>query len=179
MNYSDAIEYLYSSRPPFHIVGGEAYKPGLDNTLRLLSYLGNPHEQLCAIHIAGTNGKGSTSHLIAAALQASGLKTGLFTRPHLVSLTERIRINGIPIPEEEVAVFISQHKTFLDEAQPSFFETITCLAFDWFAKQKVDVAVVEVGLGGRLDSTNVLTPILSIITNIGFDHTEYLGNTRK
>lgn len=177
MNYSEAIAYLYSSRPPFHIVGGEAYKPGLDNTLRLLSHLGNPHEHLRAIHIAGTNGKGSTSHLIAAALQAAGLKTGLYTSPHLVSMTERIRINGIPIPEEEVAAFISQHRAFLDETQPSFFETITGMAFDWFRKQQVDVAVVEVGLGGRLDCTNVLTPILSVITNIGFDHTEFLGNT--
>lgn len=177
MNYPEAISYLYSSRPPFHIVGAEAYKPGLDNTLRLLSHIGNPHERLCAIHIAGTNGKGSTCHLIAAVLQASGLKTGLFTSPHLVSLTERIRINGHPIPEKEVAAFVSRHKAFLDETRPSFFEAITGMAFEWFARQQVDVAVVEVGLGGRLDSTNVLTPILSVITNIGFDHTEFLGNS--
>ena len=177
MNYQEAVSYLYSSRPPFHQVGAAAYKPGLDNTLRLMVHVGNPHEQLRAIHVAGTNGKGSTCHLIAACLQAAGLKVGLFTSPHLVSLTERIRINGQPIPEEEVAAFIEQNKAFLDELQPSFFETMTALAFSWFVAQKVDIAVVEVGLGGRLDSTNVLTPILSVITNIGLDHTEFLGNT--
>ena len=159
------------------MVGAAAYKPGLENTLRLMAHVGNPHEQLRAIHIAGTNGKGSTSHLIAAALQASGLKVGLFTSPHLVSLTERIRINGMPIEEQEIADFIGQNKDFLDETKPSFFETMTALAFAYFVKQKVDIAVVEVGLGGRLDSTNVLIPILSVITNIGFDHTEFLGNT--
>lgn len=177
MNYSEAIKYLYSSRPPFHMVGKDAYKPGLENTLRLMAHLGNPHEQLRAIHVAGTNGKGSTSHLIAAVLQAQGYKVGLFTSPHLVSLTERIRINGQPIPEDEVADFVTRHRSFLDETKPSFFETMTALAFDYFVRQKVDIAVVEVGLGGRLDSTNVLTPILSVITNIGLDHTEFLGNT--
>ena len=159
------------------MVGGAAYKPGLENTLRLMAHVGNPHEHLRAIHVAGTNGKGSTSHLIAAALQASGLRVGLFTSPHLVSLTERIRINGVPIPEAKVADFIEQNRAFLDELQPSFFETMTAMAFDYFMHEKVDIAVVEVGLGGRLDSTNVLTPILSVITNIGFDHTEYLGET--
>ena len=177
MNFSEAVSYLYSSRPPFHTVGAAAYKPGLENTLRLMAHVGNPHETLRAIHVAGTNGKGSTSHLIAAALQASGLRVGLFTSPHLVSLTERIRINGAPIPEEKVASWVTQHRAFLDEIQPSFFETMTALAFDYFVQQKVDIAVVEVGLGGRLDSTNVLTPILSVITNIGLDHTEFLGNT--
>ena len=177
MNYNEAVTYLYSSRPPFHQVGAAAYKPGLDNTLRLMAHVGNPHEHLRAIHVAGTNGKGSTSHLIAAALQASGLKVGLFTSPHLVSLTERIRINGQPIPEADVAAFIEQNKDFLDTLQPSFFETMTALAFAYFVQQQVDIAVVEVGLGGRLDSTNVLTPILSVITNIGMDHTEFLGNT--
>ena len=142
-----------------------------------MAHVGNPHEHLRAIHVAGTNGKGSTSHLIAAALQASGLKVGLFTSPHLVSLTERIRINGQPIPEADVAAFIEQNKDFLDTLQPSFFETMTALAFAYFVQQQVDIAVVEVGLGGRLDSTNVLTPILSVITNIGLDHTEFLGNT--
>ena len=176
-NYSEAVTYLYSSRPPFHQVGAAAYKPGLDNTLRLMAHVGNPHEHLRAIHVAGTNGKGSTSHLIAAALQAAGLKVGLFTSPHLVSLTERIRINGQPIPEAEVAAFIGQNKDFLDSLQPSFFETMTALAFAYFVREQVDIAVVEVGLGGRLDSTNVLTPILSVITNIGLDHTEFLGNT--
>ena len=177
MNYSEAINYLYSSRPPFHMVGAVAYKPGLETTLRLMAHVGNPHEQLRAIHVAGTNGKGSTAHLIAAVLQANGRKVGLFTSPHLVSLTERIRINGQAIPENEVAAFITEHKAFLDEVQPSFFETMTMMAFDYFVREKVDIAVVEVGLGGRLDSTNVLTPVLSVITNIGFDHTEYLGNT--
>ena len=177
MNYDEAVTYLYSSRPPFHQVGAAAYKPGLDNTLRLMEHVGNPHEKLRAIHVAGTNGKGSTSHLIAAALQASGLKVGLFTSPHLVSLTERIRINGVPIPEETVAAFVESNRAFMDELQPSFFETMTALGFWYFAQQQVDIAVVEVGLGGRLDSTNVLHPILSVITNIGLDHTEFLGNT--
>lgn len=177
MSFSEAVTYLYSSRPPFHQVGAAAYKPGLENTLRLMAHVGNPHTQLKAIHVAGTNGKGSTSHLIAAALQASGYKVGLFTSPHLVSLTERIRVNGQPIPEADVAEFIEQNKDFLDEIQPSFFETMTALAFAYFVRKKVDIAVVEVGLGGRLDSTNVITPILSVITNIGLDHTEFLGNT--
>lgn len=177
MKYSEAIEYLYNARPPFHQVGASAYKPGLETTLRLMAHMGNPHLQLQAIHVAGTNGKGSTSHLLAAALQASGRKVGLFTSPHLVSLTERIRINGVPIPEEVVAAFVTEHKDFLDALQPSFFETMTALGFWYFVQQQVDVAVVEVGLGGRLDSTNVLTPILSVITNIGLDHTEFLGNT--
>lgn len=177
MTYQEAVDYLYQSRPPFHLVGSTAYKPGLENTLRLMAHVGNPHEHLRAIHVAGTNGKGSTSHLIAAVLQAAGYKVGLFTSPHLISLTERIRINGQPIPEAEVADFIEQNRAFLDEVQPSFFETMTALAFAYFVKEQVDIAVVEVGLGGRLDSTNVLTPLLSVITNIGFDHTEFLGNT--
>jgi len=159
------------------MVGAAAYKPGLEKTLQLLAQVGNPHRTFQAIHVAGTNGKGSTSHLIAAALQASGRKVGLFTSPHLVSLTERIRVNGAPIPEETVAAFVTEHKDFLDAVQPSFFETMTMLGFWWFAHEEVDIAVVEVGLGGRLDSTNVLTPILSVITNIGLDHTEFLGNT--
>lgn len=177
MSYNEAIEYLYNARPPFHIVGGDAYKPGLETTLRLMAHVGNPHEKLRAVHVAGTNGKGSTCHLIAAVLQASGLRVGLYTSPHLVDLCERIRINGEPIPEEAVADFVTQNQAFLDDLQPSFFETMTTMAFAWFVAQKVDIAVVETGLGGRLDSTNVLTPLLSVITNIGFDHTEYLGNT--
>ncbi len=177
MNFSEAVTYLYNARPPFHQVGAEAYKPGLENTLRLMAHVGNPHERLKAIHVAGTNGKGSTAHLIAAALQASGRKVGLFTSPHLVSLTERIRVNGQPIPEQIAAAFVTEHKAFLDELQPSFFETMTALGFWYFVQQGVDIAVVEVGLGGRLDSTNVLTPVLSVITNIGLDHTEFLGNT--
>ena len=177
MDYREAVEYLYNSRPPFHLVGAEAYKPGLENTLRLMAHIGNPHEQLRAVHVAGTNGKGSTSHLIAAALQASGMKVGLFTSPHLVDMRERIRINGEPVPEAEVVRFVEENRDFLDHAQPSFFETMTAMAFAYFMQEKVDIAVVEVGLGGRLDSTNVLTPLVSVITNIGIDHTEFLGNT--
>ena len=177
MSFSEAVAYLYNARPPFHVVGAEAYKPGLENTLRLMEHVGNPHTQLRAIHVAGTNGKGSTCHLIAAALQAAGLRVGLFTSPHLISLTERIRINGTPVPETYVAAFVEKNKAFLDALQPSFFETMTAMAFAWFVEQQVDIAVVEVGLGGRLDSTNVLTPLLSVITNIGLDHTEFLGNT--
>ena len=177
MDYNQAISYLYNARPPFHRIGAEAYKPGLENTLRLMAHVGNPHERLKAIHVAGTNGKGSTAHLMAAALQASGRKVGLFTSPHLASLTERIRVNGVPIPEETVAAFVTEHKDFLDAVQPSFFETMTALGFWYFVQQGVDIAVVETGLGGRLDSTNVLTPVLSVITNIGLDHTEFLGNT--
>ncbi len=179
MTYNEAVSYLYSSRPPFHQVGASAYKPGLENTLRLMTHVGNPHEQLKAVHVAGTNGKGSTCHLIAASLQASGLKVGLYTSPHLIELRERIRVNGTPIEEAEVVAFIEQNREFLDCTQPSFFETMTALAFAYFVKQQVDIAVIEVGLGGRLDSTNVLTPILSVITNIGLDHTEFLGTTLK
>ena len=177
MDYKETIDYLYTSRPPFHMVGAAAYKPGLENTLRLMEHVGNPHRQLRAIHVAGTNDKGSTAHLIAAVLQASGLRVGLYTSPHLVDLRERIRINGEPISEVEVVRFVAANREYLDRTQPSFFETMTAMAFAYFVAQEVDVAVVEVGLGGRLDSTNVLTPILSVITNIGLDHTELLGNT--
>lgn len=175
--YQQTIEYLYASQPAFHLVGATAYKPGLDNTYRLMAHLGNPHTLLPAVHIAGTNGKGSTSHLIAAALQAQGYRVGLFTSPHLVDFRERIRISGEMIPEEEVVRFVDANRAFLDEIHPSFFETTMALAFWYFAEQKVDIAVIEVGLGGRLDSTNILTPLLSVITNIGIDHTEFLGNT--
>ena len=177
MNYQETIAYLYASQPAFHLVGAAAYKPGLDNTLRLMQYLGNPHEQLRAVHIAGTNGKGSTSHLIAAALQAQGYRVGLFTSPHLVDFRERIRISGEMIPEQTVVECVEAHRAFLDDVRPSFFETTMAMAFWYFAEQQVDIAVVEVGLGGRLDSTNILTPLLSVITNIGIDHTEFLGTT--
>ena len=175
--YKKTIEYLYASQPAFHQVGAAAYKPGLDNTYALMAYLGNPHTQLRAVHIAGTNGKGSTSHLIAAALQAEGYQVGLFTSPHLVDFRERIRINGNMIPQETVVNWVADNRAFLDEVKPSFFETTMALAFWYFAQQQVDYAVIEVGLGGRLDSTNILTPLLSVITNIGIDHTEFLGNT--
>ena len=177
MTYQETIQYLYASQPAFHIVGAAAYKPGLDNTYRLMAHLGNPHERLRAVHIAGTNGKGSTSHLIAASLQAQGYKVGLFTSPHLVDFRERIRISGEMISEDKVVEFVKHNRAFLDEVHPSFFETTMALAFWYFAEQQVDIAVIEVGLGGRLDSTNILTPLLSVITNIGIDHTEFLGTT--
>ena len=175
--YQQTIEYLYASQPAFHLVGAAAYKPGLDNTYRLMQHLNNPHLQLRAVHVAGTNGKGSTSHLIAAALQAQGYRVGLFTSPHLVDFRERIRISGEMIPEDVVVQFVSENRAFLDELRPSFFETTMALAFWYFAQQQVDIAVIEVGLGGRLDSTNILSPLLSVITNIGIDHTEFLGDT--
>ncbi len=177
MSYEETIEYLYNARPPFHIVGGDAYKPGLETTLRLMACVGNPHERLCAIHVAGTNGKGSTCHLIASVLQSAGYRVGLYTSPHLVDLRERIRVNGKSISEEAVVAFVEHNRDILDETQASFFETMTTMAFAYFVAEGVDIAVVETGLGGRLDSTNVLKPILSVITNIGMDHTEYLGNT--
>lgn len=177
MNYQQTIDYLYASQPAFHLVGASAYKPGLDNTYRLMAHLGNPHEQLRAVHVAGTNGKGSTSHLIAAALQAQGYKVGLFTSPHLVDFRERIRISGEMIPQEKVVQFVADNHAFLEEVRPSFFETTMAMAFWYFVEQQVDIAVVEVGLGGRLDSTNILTPLLSVITNIGIDHMEFLGET--
>ena len=177
MNYQQTIDYLYASQPAFHLVGAKAYKPGLDNTYRLMEHLGNPHQQLRAVHVAGTNGKGSTSHLIASALQAQGYRVGLFTSPHLVDFRERIRISGEMIPEDTVVQFVADNRAFLDELHPSFFETTMALAFWHFAQHQVDIAVVEVGLGGRLDSTNILMPLLSVITNIGIDHTEFLGNT--
>lgn len=177
MTYLQTIDYLYASQPAFHIVGASAYKPGLANTYHLMEHLGNPHLQFRSIHIAGTNGKGSTSHLIAAALQASGYKVGLYTSPHLVDFRERIRISGEMISEQQVVDFVEANKAYLESVKPSFFETTMAMAFDYFAKQQVDIAVVEVGLGGRLDSTNIITPRLSVITNIGRDHTEFLGDT--
>lgn len=159
------------------MVGAEAYKPGLETTLRLMEHVGNPHTKLRYVHIAGTNGKGSTSHLIAAVLQQAGLRVGLFTSPHLIDLTERVRINGQPMDKAYVSHFIEQNQPFLDQVQPSFFETMTMMAFAYFAEQKVDIAVIETGLGGRLDSTNIVSPLLSVITNIATDHTEFLGTT--
>lgn len=177
MNYNQTLDYLYSSTPAFHLVGAKAYKPGLDNTIALMEHLGNPHLGFLSIHIAGTNGKGSTSHLIAAALQQAGLRVGLYTSPHLVDYRERIRINGEFIPEQQVIDFVERNHSLIEEIRPSFFEITMALAFTYFKEQKVDVAVIEVGLGGRLDSTNIITPLLSVITNIGMDHTEFLGHT--
>lgn len=180
MTYQEALRYLYDAAPAFHLVGAAAYKPGLDNVLALMAQFGNPHTKFHSIHVAGTNGKGSTSHLIAAVLQAAGYKVGLYTSPHLVDFRERIRINGQPIPQREVVDFVEKIRnpqSPISRINPSFFEITMALAFDYFAQQQIDIAVVEVGLGGRLDSTNIITPLLSVITNIGFDHTEFLGNT--
>lgn len=161
----------------FQRVGKAAYKADLGNTLKLDEYFGHPHRTFKTIHIAGTNGKGSTSHMLAAVLQKAGYRVGLYTSPHLRDFRERIRVNGEMIPEDEVAKFISQHKDFFDQIMPSFFEMTVALAFDYFSRMNLDVAVIEVGLGGRLDSTNIINPILSVITNIGFDHTDLLGDT--
>ena len=177
MTYSQTLEYLYSAHPAFHLVGADAYKPGLDNMLRMMSHLGDPHRCFRSVHVGGTNGKGSTTHLIAAALQAQGYKVGLYTSPHLVDFRERIRVNGEMIAEDEVCRFIDANRAVLDELRLSFFETATAMAFYYFAKEKVDIAVIEVGLGGRLDATNIVTPLLSVITNIGLDHTDLLGST--
>ncbi len=161
----------------FQRVGAAAYKADLANTIALCTHLGNPQEQFKSIHVAGTNGKGSTSHTLASVFQAAGYKTGLYTSPHLKSFTERIRINGEEINKDDVVEFVATHKDFLDQLQPSFFEMTVGLAFWYFAKEQVDIAIIEVGMGGRLDSTNVISPELCVITNIGFDHTQFLGDT--
>lgn len=175
--YNETLEWLYSQLPMFSRVGAAAYKPGLDNTLELDEYLGHPHRYFKTIHIAGTNGKGSTSHLLAAILQASGYKTGLYTSPHLVDFRERIRINGQMISHNEVIDFVKKWRSNKSSLMPSFFELTMMMAFNWFAKEKVDFAVIEVGMGGRLDSTNIISPIASVITNISKDHTQFLGET--
>ena len=176
-SYSQTIKYLYDRLPVFHHIGGDAYKPGLDNSIRLMNSLGNPQDQYRTIHIAGTNGKGSVSHLLAAVLQCSGHKVGLYTSPHLVDFRERIRVNGEMIEEQYVVDFVENHKNLFDEIEPSFFEATMAMAFEYFKDKEVDVAVIEVGLGGRLDSTNIIHPELSVITNISFDHMEFLGDT--
>ncbi|MBA4853365.1 folylpolyglutamate synthase/dihydrofolate synthase family protein [Emticicia sp. BO119] len=177
MNYEETINYLYNMLPVFHREGARAYKPNLNNTLALCEYLGNPHTKFKSIHIAGTNGKGSSSHYMASILQSAGYRTGLYTSPHLKDYSERFRINGKSIEKAKVVAFIEDHKDIIEKLLPSFFELSVALAFDFFAKENVDVAVIEVGLGGRLDSTNIISPDLSIITNIGFDHMDVLGNT--
>lgn len=177
MNYQQSLNYLYNRLPVFHLSGGSAYKPGLDNTIRLLAALNNPHCKFKTIHIAGTNGKGSVSHMLAAVMQQAGYKTGLYTSPHLVDFGERIRINGTMIDQDYVVQFIKNYKDLVEQVQPSFFELTMAMAFNYFAHENVDVAIIETGLGGRLDSTNIITPDLSIITNIGLDHTEFLGDT--
>ncbi len=177
MDYQNTLKYLYESVPMFQQVGKEAYKPGLETTQKLDEYFGHPHQQFKTIHIAGTNGKGSCSHTIAAVLQSAGYRVGLFTSPHLVDFRERIRINGEMVPEEYVVDFVEKHRPFFEPLQPSFFELTTAMAFRYFADRKVDVAVIEVGMGGRLDCTNIIRPDLCVITNIGLDHTQYLGGT--
>ena len=177
MNYQETIEYLFNSTPVFEKVGAKAYKPGLQTTETLDKHFGHPHRQFKSIHIAGTNGKGSCSHTLAAILQSEGYKVGLFTSPHLVDFRERIRVNGECISEQYIIDFVEKERRFFEPLHPSFFELTTALAFKYFAEQKVDIAIIEVGLGGRLDCTNIITPILSIITNISKDHTQFLGNT--
>ncbi len=177
MNYQETVQYLFNSTPVFEHVGASAYKDGLDNTHALDEHFGHPHTHFRTIHIAGTNGKGSCSHTLASILQADGYKVGLYTSPHLVDFRERIRINGEMIPERYVIDFVEQERRYFEPLHPSFFELTTALAFKYFAEQHVDIAVIEVGLGGRLDCTNIITPLLSMITNISFDHTQFLGNT--
>lgn len=177
MDYQETIDYLYNAAPAFEKVGAGAYKEGLYNTHALDEHFGHPHRSYKTIHIAGTNGKGSCSHTIAAILQSAGYKVGLYTSPHLMDFRERIRVNGECIPEERVIRFVEEERSFFEPLQPSFFELTTALAFKYFEEQCVDIAVIEVGLGGRLDCTNIITPLLSVITNISFDHTQFLGNT--
>ena len=177
MNYQQTIGYLFSQLPMFHRIGPAAYKANLDNTLALSEYFGHPERSFPCIHIAGTNGKGSVAHMLAAILQQQGYKTGLATSPHLKDFRERIRINGRMIPKSWVTSFVKQHKGFFEQIKPSFFELTIALTFKYFAEQQLDVAVIETGLGGRLDSTNIVHPEVSVITNIGYDHMNLLGNT--
>jgi dihydrofolate synthase/folylpolyglutamate synthase len=177
MNYKEALDFLFSSLPMFQRIGAPAYRANLDNTIAFDECLDHPHRQFKSIHVAGTNGKGSVCHILAAIFQSAGYRTGLYTSPHIKDFRERIRVNGSCIPEENVIRFISQHKAMIQKLKPSFFEMSMAMAFDHFRMEKVDVAVIETGMGGRLDSTNIITPLLSVITNIGFDHTAFLGNT--
>lgn len=177
MDYQETLTYLYNSAPLFQQVGSAAYKEGLENTYTLDEYFGHPHRRFRTIHIAGTNGKGSCSHTLAAILQSAGYRVGLYTSPHLVDFRERIRINGTPVSQQFVIEFVEKHRHFFEPLHPSFFELTTAMAFLYFAEQAVDIAVIEVGLGGRLDCTNIIQPDLSLITNISFDHVQFLGNT--
>lgn len=177
MDYKQTIEYLYNSAPVFEHVGASAYKEGLDNTYALDKHFGHPHRRYTTIHIAGTNGKGSCAHSLAAILQSQGKKVGLYTSPHLVDFRERIRVNGKCISQEYVTDFVENERAFFEPLHPSFFELTTAMAFRYFADSGVDVAVIEVGLGGRLDCTNIITPQISVITNISYDHTQFLGDT--
>ena len=177
MNYQETINWLFNQLPMYQLQGASAYKKDLTNTHLLIDYLDQPHQKLKCIHVAGTNGKGSTSHMLASILQEAGYKVGLYTSPHLKDFRERIKINGTEISEHFVCDFVSKHKPFFEANDLSFFEMTVGLAFDYFAKEKVDIAIIEVGMGGRLDATNIITPLVSVITNIGLDHTQFLGNT--
>ena len=177
MTYQETLDYLFNSLPMYHRIGQAAYKADITNTVRLMEHLDHPEKKFRSIHVAGTNGKGSVSHMLSSVLMQAGFKVGLYTSPHLVDFRERIRINGQIIPQERVTDFVERHRDFMQTLQLSFFEMTVGLAFDYFAEEKVDVAVVEVGMGGRLDSTNVITSDLCVITNIGFDHTQFLGDT--
>ena len=179
MNFEETIEFLYKQVPVFQNVGASAYKPGLDNTLQLDKYFDSPHKMYKTIHVGGTNGKGSTSHTLAAILQDAGYKVGLYTSPHLIDFRERIRVNGEMIDKQYVIDFVAEHFTNIEHIHPSFFELTMMMAFCYFRKSNVDFAIIEVGMGGRLDSTNIINPILSIITNIGLDHVQFLGDTHE
>ena len=177
MSYKETIEYLFTSTPVFEHVGASAYKEGLDNSLTMDSFFGHPHQKYKTIHVAGTNGKGSCSHTLASILQTDGYKVGLYTSPHLIDFRERIKVNGVCINESYVIDFVEKYRSFFEPLHPSFFELTTAMAFKYFADCQIDIAIIEVGLGGRLDCTNIITPILSVITNISLDHTKFLGNT--
>jgi dihydrofolate synthase/folylpolyglutamate synthase len=177
MNYSETLDFLYSRLPAYHRIGRAAYRNNLDNTLALDAYFGHPHRNYLSVHIAGTNGKGSVSHMLASILMEAGYKTGLYTSPHLKDFRERIRINGKMIPKGRVVSFVRNHRGIIETVQPSFFELTAAMAFDYFSREGVDVSVIETGMGGRLDSTNIITPVLSVITNIGHDHADLLGDT--
>jgi dihydrofolate synthase/folylpolyglutamate synthase len=177
MNYEETLDYLYGQTLAFHRIGSDAYKPGLERSLKLDELANNPHMRYKTIHVAGTNGKGSVAHLLAAVLQSLGHKVGLYTSPHLVDFSERIRVNGRPITHQYVIDFVGKNIRFIEREKPSFFELTTAMAFDYFRHKKVNFAVIETGMGGRLDSTNIITPVLSVITSISIDHTQHLGNT--
>ena len=177
MNYPETLNWLFNQLPMYQLQGASAYKKDLTNVHLLMDYLGHPESHLQCIHVAGTNGKGSSSHMLASVLQEAGYKVGLYTSPHLKDFRERIKINGVMIPENYVCDFVNQHQSFFEANDMSFFEMSVGLAFDYFAKEKIDIAVIEVGMGGRLDATNIIIPLVSVITNIGLDHTQFLGNT--
>lgn len=177
MNYSQTLEFLFTSMPSFQRVGGDAYKPGLERIAAFCQHIGNPQRNYYAIHVAGTNGKGSVSHMLASILREAGYRTGLFTSPHLADFRERIRVDGEMIPKQKVVNFVDKHQAKMQELDLSFFEMTAAMAFDYFDQSDVEVAVIETGLGGRLDATNIITPILSIVTNIGLEHTEFLGDS--